>query len=489
MRVDYQTYCQIRLYHGEQRLSYAQIGRELMLDPETVSKYAKLASYPSPVKAQKGSILDPLKDQIVRWLERHPYSATQVYQRLKADHGYVGSFSVVKKYVRRVRPRRHTAYLTLAFAPGEMAQVDWGCAGVIQIEGVPRRLSFFVMVLCYSRRMYLEFTCGEGMEHFLAAHQRGFEYFGGVPAKVLIDNLKTGVITHRFGEGAVFNQRYLDFAAYYGFEPRACNVAKANEKGRVENGVGYVKKNLLAGLELPGSLAAINSAGWHWLESVANVRIHGETRKIPNELFALEKPSLRALPLNSPDTSITREVRVSNRCRVVVDTNRYSVPFRYASQRLTLKLFSDRLCLYHEHNLVANHPRSYARYQDFENPDHVKELLDQRRAARDAKWLSNFYALHPRSEYYYQQLCVRNLNARIHVNKIVALSQIYGNQKVSQAIEDAIQSEAFSSQYIDNILQQRERHVPEPGPLHLTRRSDLLDLELSPADLSLYDTL
>jgi hypothetical protein len=369
-----------------------------------------------------------------------------------------------------------------------MAQVDWGCAEVIQIEGVPRRLSFFVMVLCYSRRMYLEFTCGEGMEHFLAAHQRGFEYFGGVPAKVLIDNLKTGVITHRFAESPVFNQRYLDFAAHYGFEPRACNVAKANEKGRVENGVGYVKKNLLAGLELPGSLSAINGAGWHWLEAVANVRVHGETRKIPNELFALEKPSLRELPQNAPDTSITREVRVSNRCRVVVDTNRYSVPSRYASQRLTLKLFSDRLCLYHEHNLVATHPRSYARYQDFENADHVKEILDQRRAARDAKWLASFYALHPRSEYYYQQLCARNLNARVHVNKIVALTEIYGNDKVARAIEDAIQSEAFSSQYIDNILQQRERHVPEPGPLHLTRRSDLLDLELSPADLTPYET-
>lgn len=488
MRIDYQMYCQIRLYHGEHQLSYAQIGRELRLDPETVSKYAQMTNYPSPVKAEKGSRLDPFKGQITQWLERHPYSATQIYQRLKAEHGYPGSYSVVKRYVRKVRPRRQPAYLTLAFAPGEMAQVDWGCAGIIQIEGVARRLSFFVMVLCYSRKMYLEFSCGEGMEHFLAAHQRAFEYFGGVTARVLIDNLKTGVMTHRFGERAVFNQRYLDFAAHYGFEPRACNVAKANEKGRVENGVGYVKKNLLAGLELPGSVGAMNGTGWNWLESVANVRVHGETHKVPNELFAVEKPSLRGLPSSSPDTSITREVRVSNRCRVVVDTNRYSVPFRYASQRLTLKLFSDRLCLYHEHNLVASHPRSYARHQDLENPDHVKELLDQRRQAREAKWLASFYALHPRSEYYYQQLCARSLNARVHVNKIVALTQIYGHDKVARAIEDAIQSEAFASEYIDNILQQRERHVPQPGPLHLTRRSDLLDLELSPADLSLYDT-
>ena len=109
------------------------------------------------------------------------------------------------------------------------------------------------------------------------------------------------------------------------------------------------------------------------------------------------------------DTSVTRLVRVTNRCRVVLDTNRYSVPSLYASQRLTLKAFADRLCLYHAHNLVASHPRCYERHRDFENPDHVKELLDQRRRARDAKWLLTFYALSPQAEYYHQQLTARSL--------------------------------------------------------------------------------
>ena len=169
------------------------------------------------------------------------------------------------------RPVRHPAFLSLAFAPGEAAQVDWGCAGMIEIGNTRRTLSFFVMVLCHSRMAYLEFTCGECLEHFLACHQNALEFFGGSPATVLIDNLKTGVLLHPFGESATFHPRYLDFAAHYGFEARACNVRKANEKGRVENFVGYVKKNFLAGLDIPPGLMAINSASRHWLLSLIHI--------------------------------------------------------------------------------------------------------------------------------------------------------------------------------------------------------------------------
>ena len=488
--IDYETYSKIHLYHEEYNLSFGQIGRDLGLDPETVAKYARMSAYPRRSSTRRPSKLDPFKPVITRWLERHSYSVTQIIQRLRSEEGYTGGFTILKEYVRTVRPaQRHPAFLTLSFAPGESAQVDWGCAGTITIGNTRRRLSFFVMVLSHSRMIYVEFTCGESQEHFLACHQNALEFFDGTPGVILIDNLKTGVLSHPFGEKAVFNPRYLDFAGHYGFEARACNVRKGNEKGRVENGVGYVKKNFLAGLELPGSLEAINTAGRQWMDTIANVRIHGETRKPPKELFAVEKPALRPLPPVAGDTSVTRLVRVTNRCRVVLDTNRYSVPSLYASQRLTLTVFADRLCLYHAHNLVASHPRSYERHRDFENPDHVKELLDQRRRARDAKWLLTFYSLSPHAEHYHQQLAVRSLNARSHVNKIVAIAEIWGSEKVARAIEDAIQSEAYSSQYIDNIIQQRERHTPQPGPLHLTRRSDLLELELSPADLALYDNL
>ena len=486
--ITYETYCKIRQLHQREGLGFNQIGRMLGIDPETAARYVRLKSFPRRNARKRAGKLDAFKPLITAWLDRHPYSATQIFQRLRAEAGYTGGYSIVKAHVRAIRPARHPAYLSLAFAPGESAQVDWGYAGSIQLGQTRRRLSFFVMVLSHSRMAYVEFTCGEATEHFLACHQRALEHFGGTPGSILIDNLKTGVLSHPHGGVAVFNPRYLDFAAHYGFQPRACNVRKANEKGRVENFVGYVKKNFLAGLDIPPALTAINAAARHWLDTVANVRHHRETRKPPVELFAIEKPALRPLPPHPPDTSATRLVRVTNRCRVVLDTNRYSVPYRYASQRLTLKAFADRLCLYHGHDLVAEHPRCYERHRDFENPDHVKELLEHKRRAREAGWLQAFYALSPLAEEYHQQLCARSLNARNHINKIVALAAIHGNDKVARAMQDAMGFQAFSSQYIEHILQQRARIVPQSGALHLTRRGDLLELQLAPANLSLYTT-
>jgi transposase len=485
--ISYELYCQIQLYYKERGLSFAQIGRELNLDEETVAKWARLKTYCQHLRARRKSKLDPYKPIIQRWLEQHPYSAAQIFQRLRAEEAYSGGISILTDYVRRVRPVRAPAFLTLVFAPGECAQVDWGCAGSMAVGSTRRRLSFFVMVLCYSRLCYVEFSLGEATEHFLSAHQNAFEFLGGVPFKVLIDNPKTAVLNHPRGEKPLFHPRYLDFAAHYGFEPRACNVRRPNEKGRVESGVGYVKKNFLDGLQLPPGLNALNTAARHWMDTVANVRIHGETHKRPIELFALEKPHLNALPPLPADTGVIRSVPTSSRFRVVLDTNRYSVPSLYASQPLLLKTFADRLCIYHGEKLIATHTRSYDRHQDFEDPEHGKELLDQRRAARDAKLLLRFFGLCPHAEEYYLQLKIRRLNPRQHIAKIMALSEVHGCDKIARAIEDSFEFQAFSSDYIANILQQRERFSPQPGPLHLTRRQDLLEVELEQPDLSVYE--
>ena len=180
-------------------------------------------------------------------------------------------------------------------------------------------------------------------------------------------------------------------------------------------------------------------------------------------------------------------MRANNRFRILLDTNRYSVPGLFASQRLVLKSFADRLCIYHDQKLIATHIRSYDRHRDFEDPDHVKDLLVQRRQARNAKLLLSFYALCPRAQEYHRQLQERRLNARIHIAKIMALSEVYGPDKVARAIEDAFEFAAFSSDYIANILEQRERLTLQPGPLHLTRHQDLLDVELAPVDISISD--
>ncbi len=162
------------------------------------------------------------------------------------------------------------------------------------------------------------------------------------------------------------------------------------------------------------------------------------------------------------------------------------MPAEYASTALTLKIYQERLCIYHHDKLIARHARCYERHQDIEDPDHPKELLAQRRNAREQKLLGRFLALSPQAEAYYQALAQRRLNPRHHVQKIVALSEIYGTEAVARAMADAFTFQAFSCEYIANVLESRARLRPEPGALHLTRRQDLLDLDLPEPDLSAY---
>ena len=483
--IDFETFQKIKLYHSQQGLTVPQIARHLALDSRTVEHWLRRSNFSPRKSTKKKSKLDPFKPTIIRMLETHPYSAVQIFQRIKED-GYQGGRSILREFVSKVRPKRAPAFLTLAFAPGECAQVDWGEYGTISVGSTRRKLSFFLMVLCHSRMMYLEFSVSQTMEHFLGCHQNAFQYFGGVPKKIMVDNLKSAVLRRIIGQAPVFNPRFVDFANHYGFTIIPCAVGKGNEKGRVENGVGYVKKNFLNGLEIP-DFSALNPAAQYWMESIANVRIHGETKKQPTELLQEEKASLGMLPTIPNDIGTVLSVRASNRFRVSFDANRYSVPSEYASQRLTLKAYPNRLCIYDKSRLIASHHRCYDRQQDIEDPDHPRELLTQRRKASEQKLLMRFLTLSPKAQEFYQELEKRRFNVLHHVRKIVALSEIYKKEKVSRALEDALFFKACSSEYVTNLLEQRARQLPEPSALHLTRRQDLLEIEMPEPNLNIYE--
>jgi transposase len=484
--IDYETFCKIQDYHNQRGLKVEQIAHALGLDRRTVAKWLAEPRFRPRQCAPRASKLDPYKPQIRQWLESHPYSAQQVFQRLRED-GFDGGYSIVKDYVRIVRPRRAPAFLTLSFAPGECAQVDWGCYGTVAVGQTRRKLSLFVMVLCYSRLLYVQFTLNQRMEQFLACHQNAFAYFGNrVPEKIMLDNLKSAVLRRLTGQAPTFNPHYMDFARHAGFTVIACNKGKGNEKGRVESGVGYVKKNFLNGLDIP-HFSALNPAARGWMDRIANVRIHGETHKPPLELFAKEQAALHPGPVAPYDVATVRQVRASPRFRVSYDANRYSVPAEYASTLLTLKVYPDHLCMYHHDKLIARHARCYDRHRDFENPDPPKALIAQRHNAREQKLLGRFLALSPKAEDYYQALAERRLSPRHHVQKIVALSEIYGTDAVARAMEDAFAFQAFSCEYIANLLESRQRLLPEPAALQLTRRQDLLELEMPEPDLTVYE--
>lgn len=479
----YEIFCKIHKLFQE-NLKISQIAIELQLHIQTVRYWLHQKSYHQRKPVKRSSKLDPYKPQILSWLEKHPYTSVQIFQCLK-EIGYCGGLTIVREYVHKVRPPRQVGFLTLSFLPGECAQVDWGQYGTVTVGSTKRKLSFFVMVLCYSRMMYLEFTVLERMEHFLTCHHNAFRFFGGVPGAIMVDNLKSAVLKRFIGQAPVFNPKYLDFANHYGFTIRACNVGKGNEKGRVENGVGYVKKNFLAGLDIP-YFSAIHPAAQKWMDQIANVRIHATTHKQPVVLFENEKSMLQPLPQMPYDTATISTVCVTNQFRIVLDSNRYSVPAEYSSSHLTLKAYPDRLCLYHNNKLIAHHVRSYDRHQNFEDPDHPRELLKQRQKARNQQLFKLFLAISSKADDYYKQLAKRRMNPTHHIKQIVALSEIYGVEKVKQALEDSFTFQVFSSEYIANILEQRSRIITEPGALHLTRRQDLLELDIDEPNLSIY---
>jgi transposase len=483
--IDYETYCKIRDHRDRQGLSITQTAMALGLHWQTVSKWSRRERYEQRAPVKRGSQLDPYKSLIIRWLEAHPLSAQQIFQRLR-EAGYPGGLTIVNSYVRHIRPPKRKAFLKLTFAPGECAQVDWGECGSVAVGTTRRRLSFFVMVQCYSRQLYVEFTVSQTMEHFLGCHERAFAVLG-VPTKIMVDNLKSAVLRRLTGAAPVFNPRYVDYARHHSFEIAPCNVAAGNEKGRVESGVGFVKKNFLNGAEFT-DFSAVNPAAHVWLNEIANVRIHGETHRRPADLFSEERGLLRCANPNPYDLARVVALRASSQFRITLDTNRYSVPAEFANQRLSVKAYPDRVCIYHQDRLVARHLRSFDRHQDIEDPDHPKALLEQRKSGREQRLLSQFLSLSVKASAYYEGLLARRFNARGHIRKIIALAEIYGSAACSRAIEDALVFNAFSSEYIAHLLEARARTKSQPtSALSLTRRADLLDLELPEPDLSIYE--
>jgi len=284
---DYETFHAIKHLNDDKKLNISQIAKELKLSRPTVRRQLAKKRYEKPQVTTRPSKLDQYKEKIRDYLKTHEYSAVQIFRMIKED-GYDGREGILRAYVAKVRPPKHTAYLTLNFAPGESAQVDFGYCDTIQVGEDSRRLYVFMMTLCNSRMIYSEFILRQNMEHFLQCHRNAFEYFGGIPEKVMVDNCKVAVSDASKYGNPVINPHYADLANHYNFKVVACGVRKPYEKGIVERGIGYLKKNFLNGLE-KGTLVALNNANRHWMENTANVRIHGVTKKQPVSFLKRKK--------------------------------------------------------------------------------------------------------------------------------------------------------------------------------------------------------
>lgn len=335
------------------------IARELGLSRNTVRKYLRSPEIPKArPPAERVSKLEPYKQYIERRLS-HGVDNCVVLLREIRERGYSGGYTILKDLVQPSR-RRRVAQATMRFEtePGEQAQVDFGRYRYMTPEGHERWTWAFVMILAWSRALYVEFVERADTATFIRCHIHAFEHFGGVPQRCLYDNTKL-VVLRRDREGhPVWNEKFIDFSACVGFDVRLCRPYRARTKGKIERGVGYVKHNFWPSARFV-DIEDLNRQGMHWAMSVADVRVHGTTHERPAERLVAERGKLAAVPGRSRLTVFLREERKVGRDGFVRYGGAwYGVPWTWAGQIVQLDAGTDMVTIFSGEERLALHPRA-----------------------------------------------------------------------------------------------------------------------------------
>lgn len=301
----------------------------------------------------------PWREEIAKW-HTAGITGTRIHQVLSERHGYTGSYSSVYRLLQQIRSDQDPDVpMRLDFLPGEAAQVDFGAGPLITdcMSGEVFKTWFFVMTLCYSRHQYVEIVRDQTVATWLSCHRHAFEWFGGSPERVIIDNPKCAIVRASIHEPEV-QRAYAECAEAYGFRIDPCPPRDPQKKGIVESGVKYVKRSFL-GLREFRSLADANDQVRAWVMGEAGNRRHGTTHEAPLTRFAeTERAMLRRLPDVPPELAVWAKVKVHRDAHVQFQKCLYSAPFRLTGQSLWLKATDTTIKLYREHELVATHVRS-----------------------------------------------------------------------------------------------------------------------------------
>jgi transposase len=489
--MDAELWAAIRRLFEIEKLSQSAIAARLRLHRQTVRQ--ALASPEGPPPDRRHGIsrgrLEPYKSYLQSRLKEYPELSGAKLMIEIQKMGYPGGYTVLKDYLQTLRPKKREAFLRLETLPGEYAQVDWANVGRVLIGNAQRPVSCFVMVLSFSRMMYLEFTLSQCLEDFMAAHVNAFRFFGGLPKKINYDNLKT-VVLSRVGKDIRFHSRFMDFAGYYLFEAVPCNVRAAWEKGKVESAIKYIRSAFLAGRPLV-NVSRLNEEGRIWLDTQANVRLHGGTHERPIDRFAVEAAQLQNLPAKDYDCSIVCSAHVNKQAFVHFQANRYSVPAAHVEKVLTLKATTQTVGFYDGPKLLASHLRCYEKYRVIEDPAHFAQLLAERKKAAQTKLIETFLNLDPECRDYLKGLNAVEFHLPAQLQKIQDLVRLYGPAEVISAVRHALKFQAFGAHYLQNIILQRRaaKNLPPPQNVYLLKKPQWNQVTVEPTDLSLYDDL
>jgi transposase len=471
-----------RLFYAE-KLSKRKIAKRLGIHRDTVTAAIIAEQPPHFERELRGSKLDPYKTQIQALLKETPeLSAVRLQEILEAE-GYQGKISILKQYVHAVRPqfKPPVAFMRMTYAPGEYGQIDWAeLPDRVMHQGIPCKVYAFVMVLCYSRKLFVEFSLATQLSDFLRCHQNALRFFEGSPKTNVYDNLSSVVLTRR-GSDVTFNESFLALAGHYCFEPKACWPYRPNEKGVVERPIDYLKRNFWAGRTFR-DFDDLGVLGRLWLER-ANQRLHGTLKERPCDRFGYERPSLTRLPAQLLNTDWLLFPRVTKDCVIRVATNDYSVPWPLARQLVEVRVDAHTVRIYQAGQLMAEHARSYGKYRQISNPQHYAGLWNRQPTA-------HFLRLHQAyretygaiGEHFFQGLSRATVHLEQALADLVSLPEAYRREDIQRAMEEAIHQERYEPALVRLLLMPAP--ATRPVPLAMTGTP-----EVEVRDLAVYDAL
>jgi transposase len=485
----------LRLYHAE-KWKVGTIAAQLHLHHRTVQRVLAQSGVAREIVMPRRSAIDPFVPFLLETLAAYPrLRASRLYAMAK-ERGYPGSEPYFRARIACLRPRPHAeAFLRLRTLPGEQGQVDWAHFGKIRIGKAERTLFGFVMVLSWSRQVFLSFYLNAAMPSFLRGHLEAFEAFGGVPRTLLYDNLKSAVLERR-GDAIRFHPTLLALAGHYRFQPRPCAPARGNEKGRVERTIRYIRDNFFAAREWK-DLDDLNAQAKTWSEGpAADRRCPGDPSRTVREAFAEERTKLLAPAENPFPIEERLEVNVGKTPYVRFDLNDYSIPSTHVRRTLVVFATLETVRILDTsarsgEEVLATHARSWDRGAVIENPAHVAELIERKRQAREHRGLDRLHHAVPTSRLLLQDVAERGGNLGGLTAGLTRLLDTEGAAALEAAISEVIERGTLHLGAIRQVLDQGRKARGAPPPLAVDLPDDprVRNLVVRPHALASYDQL
>ena len=489
--IDPQLAAQIRrlfLVEGWRRNT---IARHLGLHHSTVARALRRAGVAAEPRRRRACRLDPFVPWLREQLALYPHLSAQQLHDMARQRGYVGGADHFRHRLAelQLRPRKAPeAFLELRTLPGEQAQVDWAHFGTQKVPGGRRTLLAFVMVLSFSRWLFVRFFYDARLPSFLAGHGQAFAFFGGLPRRLLYDNLKSAVL-ERTGEAIRFHPRLLALADHYGFDPRPVAPRRGNEKGRVERAIRYLRSAFFP-LRRSLELESLNAEALRWCRQLAPRRPWPQDqRRTVEQAFQQERAHLRPLPAEPfPDHEIVAAT-VRRTPYVHFDANRYSVPHDRIDRTLSLAVDLEQVRVFDRHQLIATHPRCWGKGQKIEQPAHLDALWNSKRQARLHRGQDRLLRAVPGAEALLAALAQRQRHLRSAVDHLLRLLDEHGARELEAALAEALKTGSPHPETVRLILDRR-RHAhgqTPPVPVALPDDARVRQIVVTPHRLADYD--